>query len=118
MVRQAKALQLKNKGSSRTENPGANAEDDCKLFVSKITPVEKGSETQIDGSQRLSIAQRISGLKTDPLNLLIYSLAPPENQIPPINAAARERAASLLDWCARESISPNEIENLLDKLAG
>lgn len=85
------------------------------IFFDRI-PVEIERGGTIDTSRRLQIARTIASLSTNQVNLLVYALNPPDNEIPPVNAVAKDRAAALLDWTSREKIDLATIEGLVSSL--
>ncbi len=96
--------------------PGQSNEPD--EFDSFLRSVPRKFARVVAGSnaiKRLQLAARIVGLKTNQVNLLIYALNPPENEIPPVSAPAKDRATSLLDWISREGIDSRVIETLIEQ---
>lgn len=105
-----------------TENgapfPGSSSgTDKYQVFLSRLPHLQKGKANP-DASRRLKAALAIQSLSTDKVNVLIYALNPPENQIPPVNSTAKDRAAALLDWSSREQIDLSAIEELINSLQG
>ncbi len=96
--------------------PGVSDGDhDYQIFFDRIpAEIERGGS--IDSSRRLQLAVAIAKLTTNQVNLLVFALNPPDNEIPPVSAPAKDRAAALLDWTSRERIDLATIENLLNSL--
>lgn len=69
-----------------------------------------------DAPRRLKLATAIGTLSTNQVNLLVYALNPPENEIPPVSAPAKDRAAALLAWTSRANIELSDIEELIQSL--
>jgi hypothetical protein len=66
--------------------------------------------------RRLQLAMTLGALSTNQINVLVYALNPPDNEIPPVSAPAKDRAAALLDWSSRDGIALSVIENLINLL--
>jgi hypothetical protein len=77
--------------------------------------IERGSGVA-DAPRRLQLAMTLGSLRTNQINILVYALNPPDNEIPPVSAPAKDRAAALLDWSSRELIALSVIEDLINSL--
>ena len=114
------ALSADKRPSSTGERapfPGTSSNsDDYQEFLECLpASITKGSVGS-NAAKRLKLATTIASLSTDKINLLVYSLNPPDNEIPPISAIAKDRAAALLEWSSRERIDLSVIENLVTTL--
>ena len=99
--------------------PGVSSGADVyqKFLESIPCKIEKGNAVS-DAPKRLQLATAIASLTTNQVNLLVYALNPPDNEIPPVSAPAKDRAAALLDWSSREQIEFATIEALVSSLQG
>ena len=97
--------------------PGASSgSDEYRAFLDNVPArIEKGGATS-SAAERLKLATAIASLTTNQVNLLVYALNPPDNEIPPVSAAAKDRAAALLDWSSREQIDPSVLADLVHEL--
>ena len=96
--------------------PGVSDGDhDYQIFFDRI-PAEIARGGTIDASRRLQLAVAIGLLTTNQVNLLVFALNPPDNEIPPVSAPAKDRAGALLDWTSREKIDLATIEDLVSSL--
>lgn len=96
--------------------PGvSDGNHDYQIFFDRIpAEIERGGT--IDVARRLQLAVAIGLLTTNQINLLVFALNPPDNEIPPVGAPAKDRAAALLDWTSRERMDLATIENLVSSL--
>jgi hypothetical protein len=98
--------------------PGpSQASDEFHSFLSRAPRNIAFGHSISSAAKRLSLATRILSLTTNQVNLLIYALNPPDNEIPPVSASAKDRAASLLSWSSREGIELDAIEELVRSLS-
>lgn len=116
------ALSAERRPDSSDENavfPGPLiAADDFERFLEQVpSDLGKRRPTVVDVTRRLQVAANVMSLKTDHVNLLVYALNPPDNEIPPVSAAAKDRAAALLSWCSQQGIDLSVIEDLIKELS-
>lgn len=98
--------------------PGKPTESDqYQSFLERVPSTLESGDGNDDPIRRLKVAQAIAALPTDKVNLLVFALNAPDNQIPPMSAAAKDRAAALLDWASKQRIDLAQIENLIDSLS-
>ena len=83
-------------------------------FEGGLVASNSGNDVEL----RLALAVSITNLTTNQVNLLIFALAPPENEIPPMSAPAKERATSLLGWCSRNKVPAEKLKKLLATISG
>ena len=97
--------------------PGASSgSDEYRAFLDNVPArIGKGGAAS-SAAERLKLATAIASLTTNQVNLLVYALNPPDNEIPPVSAAAKDRAAALLDWSSREQIDPSVLADLVHEL--
>tara|TARA_R110002111_G_scaffold67_2_gene650 strand:- start:87149 stop:89254 length:2106 start_codon:yes stop_codon:yes gene_type:complete len=101
---------------SDSKFPGESKGDkEYQLFFDRI-PVEIERGCTVNASKRLQLATAIASLSTNQVNLLVFALNPPDNEIPPVSAPAKDRAAALLNWTSREQIDLATIESLITTL--
>ena len=91
------------------------ASDQYQSFLECVPTLETGDGND-DPTRRLKLAQAIAALPTDKVNLLVFALNAPDNQIPPMSVAEKDRAAALLDWASKQRMDLAQIENLVDLL--
>jgi len=97
--------------------PGQQENNDkFALIAGKPPAIHSAIEIEVSPSRRLNVAQKITTLSTDKVNLLVFALGPPENEIPPLNAAGKDRANHLLEWYLRANKNFEELEALIDSL--
>ncbi|WP_146505334.1 toll/interleukin-1 receptor domain-containing protein [Rubinisphaera italica] len=77
--------------------------------------IEK-NETVESPQQRMIVADRIMKLSTSQLNMLVFGLNPPENEIPPLNASAKDRASALIAWIAGANVKFEMLQSLISTL--
>jgi len=90
--------------------------DPYESFLASVPSEFQKTNSTGDASRRLRIAHAISLLPTDKVNLLVFALNAPDNQIPPVSAPAKDRAAALLDWASREKLDLGVFDDLVAKL--
>jgi hypothetical protein len=90
--------------------------DQFKSFLEQVPRKLVKEILPTDAGRRLELGITIGLLSTNQVNLLIYALQPPENEIPPVSAPAKDRAMSLLGWTSRERIELSVVEQLVDSL--
>jgi TIR domain len=72
--------------------------DEFQAFLGHMPRTFAKQKGTSDAPRRLALATKIGLLTTNQVNLLIFALNPPDNEIPPVSAPAKDRAASLLTW--------------------
>ena len=97
--------------------PGRKSDvDPYESFFASVPSEFQKTNSIADARRRLNIAQAISMLPTDKVNLLVFALNAPDNQIPPVSAPAKDRAAALLDWASKEKLDLGVFDDLVAKL--
>jgi hypothetical protein len=98
--------------------PGSSSgTDEFQAFLTNIPDkIERGNGVA-DAPRRLQLALTLGSLSTNQINILVYALNPPDNEIPPVSAPAKDRAAALLDWTSRERIELSVVEELVNSLS-
>lgn len=103
----------KRPAETAAEFPGSGRGGSLPIAKAK----EGNSRSELtDARKRMQTVKRIMRLSTEQINFMVWSVNPPDNVIPPINAAARERAKALLDWCFSNGFGAGEIESLIDDM--
>lgn len=100
-----------------SEFPGQKTvADKFSSIASKPPVIAASGQAGVEPGRRLRVAQTITSLSTDNINMLVFALAPPENELPPLNAAGKDRANHLLEWYLKTGKDFDDLEKLLSDL--